>query len=112
VDETWLKVGCDAMWLWLAVEPYRRKILGFHLSRTRKILVAELFPARSKERYGAKPVHTDGPSWYPDACRSLGLSHEVYGEEVRSPVERPIQAVKDGTECFDDYFPCLRSAAA
>jgi transposase-like protein len=60
IDETWLKVGCDAMWLWLAVEPYRRKILGFYLSRTMNILVAELFLARLKKRYGAKPVYTDG----------------------------------------------------
>jgi len=108
IDETWLKVGCDVMWLWLAVEPYRRKILGFYLSRTRNILVAELFLARLKKRYGAKPVYTDGANWYPDACRSLGLSHEVYGDELRSLMERLIQTVKDRTECFDDYFPCRK----
>jgi len=60
VDETWLKVGCDVMWLWLAVELYRRKILGFYLSRTRNILVAALFLAQLKKRYGARPVYTDG----------------------------------------------------
>jgi len=49
-----------AVWLWLAIEPYRRKILGFYRSRTRNILVAELFLARLKKHYGARSVYTDG----------------------------------------------------
>jgi putative transposase len=96
------------MRLWLAVKPYPRKILGFYLLRTRNTLVAELFLACLKKRSGAKPFYTDGALRYPDACRSLDLSHEIHGDEVRSLMERLIQTVKDRTECFNDYFPCLK----
>jgi transposase-like protein len=43
VDETWIKVGSQEAWLWLAFEPYGKFFLGFYLSRTCNILTAELF---------------------------------------------------------------------
>lgn len=108
VDETWIRVGGQEAWLWLAFEPYGRFFLGFHLSRTRNILTAQLFLQRLIDRYGMHPVWTDAGEWYPDASRSLGLEHHVYDDARGNLMERFVQYVKDRTEVFDDYFPCRR----
>ena len=108
VDETWIKVGGQEAWLWLAFEPYGRFLLGFYLSRTRDILVVELFLQCLIDRYGRHPVYSDGANWHPDACRSLGLEHHLYDVLRGNLMERLIQYVKDRTECFDDYFPCRK----
>ena len=108
VDETWIRVGSQEAWLWLAFEPYGRFFLGFYISRNRNILTAELFLQGLIDRYGRHPVHSDGASWYPDACRSLGLEHQVYDAVRGNLMERFVQYVKDRTEGFDDYFPCLK----
>ena len=106
VDETWIKVGSQEAWLWLAFEPYGRFFLGFYLSRTRNILTAEMFLQGLIDRYGRHPVYSDGADWYPAACRSLGLEHHVYDLLRGNLMERFVQYVKDRTEGFDDYFPC------
>jgi len=102
VDETWLRIGSQEAWLWLAFEPYGRFFLGFYLSRTRNILAAELFLQGLIDRYGRHPVYSDGANWYPDACRSLGLEHRIYDCLSGNLMERFVQYVKDRTECFDD----------
>jgi transposase-like protein len=56
IDETWIKVGSDEAWLWLAFEPYGRLFLGFYVSRTRSILTAKLFLQSLIDRYGRCPV--------------------------------------------------------
>ncbi len=43
VDETYVKIGSSEAWIWVAVEPVHRYILGVYLSRHQNILVAELF---------------------------------------------------------------------
>ena len=108
VDQTWIKVGGQEAWLWLAFEPYGRFFLGFYLSRTRNILTAELFLQGLIDRYGRRRVYSDGADWYPAACRSLGLEHHVYDVLRSNLMERFVQYVKDRTEGFDDYFPCRR----
>jgi len=108
VDETWVKVGSQDAWLWLAFEPTGRFFLGFYLSRTRSILTAELFLQSLIDRYGRHPVYSDGANWYPEACRSLGLQHHVYDGSSGNLMERFVQYVKDRTESFDDYFPCRK----
>jgi putative transposase len=108
IDESWFQVGGQEAWLWIAIEPHRRKVLGVYVSRHRNILVAELILSKLKAKYGEKPVYSDGASWYPDACRSLGLRHEVYGDDLKAYVERIIQSFKDRIESFDDYFPCRK----
>ena len=40
VDETYVKVGSFEAWVWVAVEPVHRYILGVYLSRHQNILVA------------------------------------------------------------------------
>jgi len=108
VDETWIRIGSQEAWLWLAFEQYGRFFLGFHLSRTRNILTAELFLQSLINRYGRRPVYSGGADWYPAACRSLSLVHHVYDAARGNLMERFVQYAKDLTEGFDDYFPCRK----
>jgi putative transposase len=46
---------------------------------------------------------------YYEACVSLGLKHRLQSSYQKSIVERAIEYLKDRTEAFDGYFPCIRS---
>ena len=59
--------------------------------------------------YGKHTVYSDGGTWYPEACISLGLKHRLHSSYEKSIVERTIEYLKDRTEAFDDYFPCIRN---
>ncbi len=65
IDETEIKVGNRWYWLWLAIEPTRRKILAMALTQTRNGLVARSLLKELKRRYGRLKVVTDGGTWYP-----------------------------------------------
>jgi putative transposase len=108
VDETYVKVGSFEAWVWVAVEPVHRFILGVYLSRHRNMLVAEAFLKTLVEKYGKHTVYSDGASWYPEACKSLGLEHRIHSQYEKNIIERAIQYLKDRVEGFDDYYPCLR----
>ena len=108
VDETLLRIDGQDYWLWLACEPDQNACLGMHLSRERTIFVCYQFFKQLRNRYGSKPIFTDGARWYTDACRWLRLHHCVYGTELKNIMERFIQHIKDRTECFDDHFPCRK----
>jgi len=41
IDETQIQIGNSEAWLWVAVEPVHRAVLGVYISRHRNILVAE-----------------------------------------------------------------------
>jgi len=41
------------------------------------MLVAEAFLKTLVEKYGKHTVYSDGALWYPEACRSLGLKHNL-----------------------------------
>jgi hypothetical protein len=44
-----------------------------------------------------------------EACKWLRLKHEVYDTELKmNKMERFIQKIKDRTERYDDYFPCMK----
>ncbi|MBI2938051.1 MAG: IS6 family transposase [Thaumarchaeota archaeon] len=73
VDETYVKIGASEAWVWVAVEPVHRYILGVYLSRHQNILVAELFLKSLVEKYGKHPVYSGEGTWYPEACRTLEL---------------------------------------
>ena len=47
-------------------------------------------------------------TWYPAACATLCLKHRLHSTFENSIVERAIEYVKDRTECFDDYYPCIK----
>jgi hypothetical protein len=45
---------------------------------------------------------------YLEACISLGLEHRLHSPYEKSIVERTMEYLKDRTEAFDDYYPCMR----
>jgi putative transposase len=106
VDETLIKIGSEYIWIWVAIEPKNKQILALTISKERNMFVAERFLSDIVRDYGKHPVSTDGGTWYPMACRFLGLEHHVHSPMEKSLIERTIQYIKDRTECFDDYFPC------
>jgi putative transposase len=106
VDETMLKVGSEYIWLWIAIEPENKQILALTISKERNMFVAERFLSDIVRNYGKYPVSTDGGTWYPMACRFLGLEHHIHSSLEKSLIERTMQYIKDRTESFDDYFPC------
>jgi putative transposase len=108
VDETLLHIDGKNYWLWIAYEPNLNVCLMMHLSRERTIFVCYQFFKQLRNRYGRKPIFTDGAHWYNDACRWLRLEHHVYGTKLKNLMERFIQHVKDRTECFDDHFSCRK----
>ncbi len=73
------------------------------------MLIAEHFISSSIVKYGKKPITTNGDTWYPQACKHLGLKNHIHSPYQKSIIERTIKYLKDRTECFDDYFPCKRN---
>ena len=111
IDETLIQIGdTDDAWLWVAIEPIHNRILGVSISRHRDMLVAESFLRSLINLYGKHIVYSDGGSWYPEACNSLGLKHTLHSPFEKSVIERAMEYVKDRTESFDDYYPCRKKA--
>ena len=108
IDETLIQIGNDVAWLWITIEPVNRTILGAYISRERTMLIAEAFLKTLVKVYGKHPVYSDGGTWYPQACNFLGLVHRLHSPFEKSIIERVIQYFKDRTECFDDYYPCIK----
>jgi putative transposase len=108
VDETYIRIGRYEAWVWIAIEPVHRYILGVYLSYQRNIMVAEFFLRTLVKMYGKHVVYTDEGVWYPDACNSLGLEHRIHTTYEKSLIERVNQYLKDRTEGFDDHYPCRK----
>jgi putative transposase len=73
------------------------------------MLVAEEVFLRSLIKlYGKHTVYSDGGTWYPEACNSLGLKHILHSPFEKSIIETSMEYVKDRTEGFDDYYPCMK----
>ena len=109
IDETMLQIGySNEAWLWVAVEPIHKQILGVHISRHSNMIVAEAFLSSLIRMYDGKhTVYSDGDgTWYPEACVLLNL-HSSYEKSI--VVERTIEYLKDRTEAFDDYYPSIRT---
>ena len=106
VDETLIKVGSEYIWLWVAIDAKSKVILALTICKERNMFVAERFLSDIVRDYGKHHVSTDGGTWYPMACRFLGLEHHIHSPMEKGLIERKIQFIKDRTECFDDYFPC------
>jgi putative transposase len=65
IDETQIQIGSDGAWLWVAIEPLHRQILGVYISRHRNMIVVELFLRSLVKLYGRHIVYSDGGTWYP-----------------------------------------------
>ncbi len=109
IDETVIPIGNRHYWLWIAIEPIHKSVLGIHISEERNMLVAEKFIRSLVDKYGKHLVYTDGGTWYPEACNVLGLKHYLHSPLEKSIMERVNQYFKDRTESFDDYYPCIRN---
>lgn len=73
------------------------------------LIAEEKFISDMVKVYGRHPVSTDGGSWYPQACEFLKLDHHIHSAFEKSLIERrKILYIKDRTESFDDYFPCVK----
>ena len=104
-----LQISTDEAWLWIAVEPIHKQILGVYIPRHRKnMIVAESFLRSLIKIYGKHIVSSDGGTWYPEACIPLGLEHRCI-HHMKSIVERTIEYLKDRTEVFDEYYPCRKA---
>ena len=110
IDETQLKVGAELIWLCgVAIELTKDKeILSISISKERNMFVAERFLSNLLKEYDKYPVSTYGGTWYPQACRFLKLQHHIHSSQEKSSIERTMQYIKDRTESFDDYFPCMK----
>ncbi|MDR4489827.1 MAG: DDE-type integrase/transposase/recombinase [Candidatus Nitrosocosmicus sp.] len=106
VDETLIKIGSEYIWIWVAIEPENRQILALTIYKERNMFVAERFLSGLIRIHGKHAISTDGGTWYPQACRFLGLEHHIHSSFEKSIIERTMQYIKDRTESFDDYFPC------
>ena len=86
IDETLLKIGSSYMWIWVAIEPKAKEILGISMSNEgNMLLTAERFISSLTNNYGRHPVSTDGGTWYPQACRLLDRRHHIrysYGKSL------------------------------
>jgi transposase-like protein len=56
IDETMVQIGPEQVWLWVAVEPIHRQILGVYISRHRNMIVAESFLRSLIKIYGKHVV--------------------------------------------------------
>jgi transposase-like protein len=57
IDDTMVQIGPDQAWLWVAVEPIHRQILGVYISRHRNnMIVAESFLRSLIKNYGKHVV--------------------------------------------------------
>ena len=109
VDDTRIKIGSREGVLYIAFEPYLRKIIYMMTFDVANTLTSLIFIKRVRAICGSKIIIlTDGAPYYRASCRILNLRHGVYSIEVRNLMERIIQYVKDRTKLFDNYIPCIK----
>jgi putative transposase len=106
VDGTLIKIGSEYIWIRVAIDPENGQILALSISKERNMFVAERFLSWLIRIHGKHSISTDGGTWYPQACRFLGLEHHIHSSFEKNIIERTTQYIKDRTENFDDYFPC------
>jgi len=111
IDETVIPIGDHHFWLWICIEPVQRSVLGINISEERSMFVAENFLRSLVSKYGVHTVYTDGGTWYPQACNFLNIKHRLHSPFEKSLIERVMQYFKDRTECFDDYYSCVKKSS-
>ena len=68
VDEPQIKVGSEYIWLWVAIEPENKEIIGIRISKERNMFVAESFVFTIVKEHGEHSNSTDGGgTWYPQS---------------------------------------------
>ena len=84
IDKILIKVGGSYYWLWLAIEPERRKILLIALNQARNALIARSLLKELKRRYGRARIVSDAGKRYLWKLKPLSWSTEVISGEIRS----------------------------
>ena len=80
--------GCKHVWIWIAIEPIHKSVLGIYISEERNMFVAENFIHSLVSQYGKHTIYTDGGTWYPHACNFLHLKYRLYSPLEKSMIER------------------------
>jgi len=94
----------------IAYEPIKKLFLAFHISHQGNTIDAYLFIEELVRRYGRnKPIWTDEGTWYPEACRWLGMEHHVYPIGWKNFMERLNQTFKDRSEA-DRFISLVQEA--
>jgi len=94
VDETELKLKQGTLYVWLALEPYNKILLGFSITSGRIILEYKLTFLYWFRCWGTKPklVLTDGGKWYSVLDR-LGVIWIIYSG-IRSYIDDSLLLLK------------------
>jgi putative transposase len=111
IDKTMLQIGSDYAWLWVAIEPVHKQVLGLHVSRHRNILVAEYFLISLIEVYGKGILYIQMADHGILKHVLLYWSENIYfifTFREKSITERSIEYFKYRTENLDDYYPCKK----
>jgi len=89
VDETELKTTQGTVYLWFALDPHNKTLLGFSITKGRSALECLLTFHYWLKCWGTKPhvVITDAGVWYSVLSR-LGLKRLVVSGGMRSYIER------------------------
>jgi len=89
VDETEIKTSQGSMYMWFALDPYNKTLLGFSITKGRSNLECLLTFRYWFKCWGSKPriVVTDAGVWYP-VLRRLGIKISVIKGGLRSYIER------------------------
>jgi len=109
VDDTRVKIGSREKVLYIAFEPYLRKIIYMMTFDVANTLTSLILIKRVRAICGSNIIIlTDGAPYYRASCKILNLRHGLYSIEVRNLMERIIEYVKDRTRLFDNYIPCIK----
>ena len=73
-----VQTGCKHVWIWIAIEPVHKSVLGIHISEERNMFVIENFIHSLVDKYGKHTVYTDGGTCCPQACTSLHLKQITF----------------------------------
>ena len=103
----------EYIWLWVAIEPESKRILGFGISKEQNMLIAEKFLSENTEMSVAsiRGINIHGGTWYPpQAHHFLKAYRHLHSPFEKSIIiERTIQYIKDRSiGCFYDFFLCKR----
>ncbi|MDI6883920.1 MAG: DDE-type integrase/transposase/recombinase [Hadesarchaea archaeon] len=109
VDETEVRTRDGLIWIFAAIDPENREIVGLHVSKHRELVDVLQFLKRCLRRCEGKPtLISDGGPWYRWPAQRLGLEHVVLSGGDRNYIERLFETFKDRIRTFDCFFPTER----
>ena len=71
------------------------RFFGVCIPRYRNMLVAEAFLGSLVKLYGKHIVCSDGRTWCPEACSSLGLTRILHSLFEKGIMERAVESVEE-----------------